>query len=101
MQKAKTRPKITISKFQAADYLKSKGAICEFLAAALEEPDPDYFVSALREAVKARGVAMVGRRSGLSRESIRTTLAPGAKPHYATICKLVDALGARLTVKAA
>jgi len=101
MAKSKTMQNVKISKFEAADYLKSEVAICEFLAAAMEESNPDYFIAALREAVKARGVAAVTRRSGLGRESLYKTLAPGSKPRYETICKLVDALGVKLTVRAA
>lgn len=94
-------PKITIGTFQASDYLKSEIAIREFLAAAMEDPNPDVFLAALGEVAKARGIADLAARSGLGRESLYKTLSPGAKPRYETICKLIDALGVKLTVKAA
>jgi len=99
--KKKTARKIKISKFEAADFLKSEGAIREFLAAAMEDPNPNVFLAALREAAKARGIAALAERSGLGRESLYKTLAPGSKPRYETICRLVDALGVKITVKAA
>ncbi len=93
--------KIKVAKFEAADYLKSEVAIREFLAAAMEDPNPDVFLAALGEVAKARGIADLAERSGLGRESLYKTLSPGAKPRYETICKIIDALGVKLTVKAA
>lgn len=97
----KIASKVKVGKFQAADDLKSEIAIREFLAAAMEDPNPDVFLAALAEVAKARGIADLAARSGLGRESLYKTLSPGAKPRYETICKLIDALGVKLTVKAA
>jgi probable addiction module antidote protein len=46
-------------------------------------------------------MAKVAKDSGLGRESLCEALAPGAKPRYETVRKLVDSLGMRLTVTAA
>jgi probable addiction module antidote protein len=102
MAKAKKAvAKVKFKRFEASDFLKSEAAIEEFLAAAMEDPNPDVFLAALGEVAKVRGIATLAERSGLGRESLYKTLAPGAKPRYETICKLVDALGVKLTVKAA
>jgi probable addiction module antidote protein len=99
--KRKSAAKISFSKFEASDFLKSEAAIEEFLVAAMEDPNPDVFLAALGEVAKVRGIAALAERSGLGRESLYKTLAPGSKPRYETICKLVDALGVKLTVRAA
>lgn len=102
MAKARKKAaKITFAKFEASEFLKSETVIRKFLAAAMEDPNPDVFLAALSEVAKARGIAALAERSGLGRESLYKTLAPGAKPRYETICKLIDALGVKLTVKAA
>jgi probable addiction module antidote protein len=102
MAKAKKAAvKVKFKRFEASDFLKSEAAIEEFLAAAMEDPNPDVFLAALSEVAKVRGIAAMAERSGLGRESLYKTLAPGSKPRYETICKLVDALGVKLTVKAA
>ncbi len=102
MAKAKkATSKTKFKRFEASDFLKSEAAIEEFLAAAMEDPNPDVFLSALGEVAKVRGIALLAQRSGLGRESLYKTLAPGSKPRYETIYKLVDALGVKLTVKAA
>ena len=41
----------------------------------------------------------VARDSGMGRESLYKALAPGAKPRYDTLLKLVDALGVELVVQ--
>jgi probable addiction module antidote protein len=84
--------------FNAADYLDNEEVIAEYLAAALEDPDPEVFMMAVSNVAKARGIAKIARDSGLGRESLYKALAPGAKPRFETVRKLVDALGVRWTV---
>jgi probable addiction module antidote protein len=101
-RKKKAAATVKVGKFQAADHQKSETAIREFLvAAAMEGSNPDVFLAALGEVAKARGIAALAERSGLGRESLYKTLAPGSKPRYETICKLVGALRVKLTMKAA
>lgn len=97
----KAAAKTRIAKFEASDFLNSEVAIREFLAAAMEDENPDVFLAALAQVAKLRGISDLAERSGLGRESLYKTLAPGAKPRFETICKLVEALGVKLTVKAA
>jgi probable addiction module antidote protein len=81
--------------------LDNEEVIAEYLAAALEDPNPSVFLRAVADVAKARGIAEVAKASGLGRESLYKALAPGAKIRYETVRKLVDSLGVRLTVKAA
>jgi probable addiction module antidote protein len=93
--------KMTYAPFDAADYLDSEEVIAEYLTAALEDPDPEVFLRAMASVAKARGMSKVSEDSGLGRESLYKALAPGAKPRYETIRKLIDALGVKLVVTAA
>ena len=88
----------TFAPFDAADYLDTEEAIAEFLAAAMEDPNPDVFLSALGAVTRARGVARVAADAGLGRESLYKAIAPGAHPRYETIQKLLRALGVRMNV---
>jgi probable addiction module antidote protein len=92
------KTKIAFAKFDAADYLDSEEMIAEYLTAALEEDNPDLFLAALSNVAKARGMAKIAKASGLGRESLYKALAPGAKPRYETIRRLIDTLGVKLTV---
>lgn len=99
MTKAKTN--LGLAPFDAADYLVDDAAMAEFLNAALEDANPDVFLQALRTAARAHGMSQLARDSGLGRESLYKALAPGAKPRYDTLLRVVQALGVRLHAQAA
>ena len=82
--------------FDAADYLDNEKVIAEYLNAALEDDNPDVFLIAVGDVAKARGMAQLAKDTGLGRESLYKALAPGAKPRYDTVLKLVRALGVEL-----
>jgi probable addiction module antidote protein len=102
MSKSKTRSRrptaLKLAPFDASKYLDNEEVIAEYLAAALEDPNPDVFLAAVADVAKARGVSRVAKASGLGRESLYKALAPGAKVRYETVRKLLDSLGVRLTV---
>jgi probable addiction module antidote protein len=85
-----------LAPFDAADYLDSEETIAEYLTAALEDPDPEMFLVAVRTVARARGMTQLAKDAGLGRESLYKALAPGAKPRYDTVLKLVHALGINL-----
>ena len=89
---------IGLAPFDASDYLDNEETIAEYLAAALENPDQDAFLTAVRDIAKARGIADVAARAGLGRESLYKTLKPGAKPRFDTVRRLLSALGVKLEV---
>ena len=92
------RKDLELSLFDASDYLENDETVAEYLAAALENPDPDAFLVAVRDVAKARGIADVAERAGLGRESLYKTLTPGAKPRFDTVRRLLAALDVRLEV---
>ena len=89
---------LELAPFDASDYLDNEATIAEYLSAALENPDPDAFLTAVRDVAKARGIANVAARAGLGRESMYKTLSPGAKPRFETIRRLLAALDVRIDV---
>ncbi len=98
MTKPKENP-LGLAAFDAADYLTDDTTVAEFLNAALEAGKPDVFVQAVRTAARARGMPQLARDAGMGRESLYKALAPGAKPRYDTILKLLPALGIQLDAK--
>ncbi len=87
----------TVAPFDAADYLDDETTIAEYLTAALEDPNPDVFLIAVRDVARARGMAQLAKDAGLGRESLYKALTPGAKPRYDTVLKLLNALGVKLS----
>lgn len=85
-----------LAPFNAAEYLDNEEVIAEYLNAALEDENPDMFLVAISDVAKARGMAQLAKDTGLGRESLYKALAPGAKPRYDTVLKLIRALGVEL-----
>ncbi|AZE69147.1 MULTISPECIES: addiction module antidote protein [Pseudomonas] len=85
--------------FDASQYLTNEDEIAQFLTISLEDPNPDVFLRALQEVAKARGMSQLAKDAGINRESLYKALAPGAKPRYDTVLKLVNALGVKLTAQ--
>ena len=83
--------------FDAADYLNDEETIAAYLTAALEDPNPDVFLAAVRDVARARGMAQLAKDAGLGRESLYKALTPGAKPRYDTMLKLLQALGVKIS----
>jgi probable addiction module antidote protein len=85
-----------VQAFDVADYLDNDEVIAEYLTAALEDANPDVFLMAVADVAKARGMSQVASETGLGRESLYKAFAPGAKPRYDTVLKVLKALGIQL-----
>ncbi len=86
--------------FDPSEYLDNDKVIAEYLTAALEDGNPDVFLSAVGHVAKARGMSEIAHTTGLGRESLYKALAPGAKPRYDTVLKVLHSLGVKLNVTA-
>jgi len=86
----------TLAPFDVADHLDNEEVITEYLNAALEDPNPDMFLVAVKNVARARGMTRLAKDAGLGRESLYKALSPGAKPRYDTIARIIRALGVRL-----
>ena len=84
------------SAFDVADYLDNDEVIAEYLTAALEDSSPDVFLMAVGDVAKAKGMSEVANQTGLGRESLYKAFAPGAKPRYDTVLRVLKALGIQL-----
>jgi len=45
------------ARFDAADYLDDEETTAEYITAVLEDPNPDVFLTAVRDVARARGMA--------------------------------------------
>jgi probable addiction module antidote protein len=92
--------RIKLKEFDASAYLDNEEVIAEFLTAALEDGDPEVFLSAIGQVAKARGMSAIAESTGLGRESLYKAFAPGAKPRYETVQKVLQSLGVKIHVTA-
>ena len=92
--------RIKLKEFDASAYLDNEEVIAEFLTAALEDGDPEVFLAAIGQVAKARGMSAIAESTGLGRESLYKAFAPGAKPRYETVQKVLQSLGVKINVTA-
>lgn len=93
---AKTRTRI----WDPAEHLRSKADIVAYLEAALEEGDPALAAAALGDIARAKGMADIALKAGLGRESLYKALSREGNPEFATVMKVIRALGLKLSVAA-
>ncbi|MBI2170914.1 MAG: putative addiction module antidote protein [Chloroflexi bacterium] len=90
MAKTQTRP------WDVAQHLETTEDMAAYLEAALEDGDPGLVAAALGDIARARGMAQIAHESGLGRESLYKALSAEGNPEFATVLKVVRALGLRL-----
>jgi len=86
------------SKFDITDYLDSKEMIAEYLNTVLEEGESGDLVNAIGHIAKAIGMTKISEETGLSRPSLYKALSDGSKPQFATIMKVLKAIGGQVQV---
>jgi probable addiction module antidote protein len=89
------------TRFDAADYLDSEERQRAYVAAALETGDADFVRDALGIVARARGMAEIAKTAGLNRESLYRALGETGNPEFATVMRIVRALGLTLTARPA
>ena len=87
------------SKFDIADYLDSNEMIAEYLNTVLEEGSNTDVINAIGHIAKAIGMTKISEETGLSRPSLYKALSDGSKPQFATIMKVLKAIGGQIQVK--
>ncbi len=70
-------------------------------SAALEAGDPAFIADSLFVIARARDMSQLARDTGLRRESLYKALSADGNPEFATIMKVVQALGVKLSAEAA
>ncbi len=87
-----------IKKFDVVDFLDSDEAIIEYLNAALEEGDADFFVKAVGDVARVKGMMKIAKTTGLGRQNLYQSLSRGGNPRVGTLFRVLDALDVRLSV---
>jgi probable addiction module antidote protein len=88
--------KITVTKFDSADYIKTDDDAIEYLNAVLDLNDPDLFAGALGDVVRARGITQAARDAGIVQDDLVRALGAGTTVELRTVLLAVSALGIKL-----
>ena len=65
---------------------------------ALEEGDSDFFVKAVGDIARAKGMMKVAKSTGLGRQNLYRSLSMGGNPRIGTLFRVLNALDIRLSV---
>jgi probable addiction module antidote protein len=84
------------TRWDSAEHLQTEEDIAAYLDAVLEENDPALVTHALGVIARAKGMSQIARETGLGRESLYKALSPDGNPEFATVLKVIKALGLQL-----
>ncbi len=92
-----------VQPWDAAEHLKTDEEIARYFEACLEEDPGDGSLvrAALGDIARARGMSQLARDTGLAREGLYKALSAEGNPEFATVMKVIKALGLRLHATAA
>jgi probable addiction module antidote protein len=90
--------RITTSLWDASDHLETEEDIIAYLEAALEDGDSTLISAVLGDIARAKGMTRISKQTGLGRESLYKALSENGNPEFATVLKVIKALGLQLHV---
>lgn len=92
---------ITTSLWDASDHLETEDDMVQYLGAAFEDGDPALICAVLGDIARAKGMSKIAEQAGLGRTSLYKALSPEGHPDFATILKVINALGMKLQATSA
>ena len=98
MSRTRRKAKIKTIPWDAVAHLKSDDDIARYLEAAFEDGDPSLVAAALGDVARAKGMAKIAQAAGLGRESLYKALSKEGNPEFASVLKVMRALGLKLKV---
>lgn len=87
--------------YDAAELLDTDEDIVAYLNAALEDGDPSLVSAALGDVARARGMTQLAHETGITRDGLYKALSPSGNPSFATVQKVIRALGYKFDVAVA
>lgn len=82
--------------FDPAAYLDSPEAMLAYLDGAFADGDAGEITDALGVVARARGMSQLAEETGLTRQALYKALSSDGNPEFATVLKVIRALGFRL-----
>ena len=89
---------LKLRKWDSAEHLKTEEDMVLYLEACMEEAGDDaaFIAKALGHIARAKGMTQLANETGLGRESLYKALSGEGNPSFATILKVMRALGLKL-----
>ena len=89
---------LKLRKWDSAEHLKTEEDMVMYLEACMDEAGDDaaFIAKALGHIARAKGMTQLANQTGLGRESLYKALSGEGNPSFATILKVMHALGMKL-----
>ena len=86
--------------WDSAEHLRTQEDVIRYLEACLEEADDDsaFIAHALGVVARARAMTQLAREVGMTREGLYKALSNDGNPSFATVYKVIRALGLRIVL---
>jgi len=81
-----------------ADNINTKDEVVAYLQGAIEENDTETLYDVIGAIAKSKGMMIIAKELGLSRESLYKSLSPRGNPSFSTILKILDLLGYKMQI---
>lgn len=88
--------KLKLTRWDPLDHLHTPADLAGYLEAAIEIGDPQLIAAVLGDIARAKGMTHIARATGLGRESLYKALSPNGNPEFATVLRVIAALGLKL-----
>ncbi|HHU4148779.1 putative addiction module antidote protein [Pseudomonas aeruginosa] len=90
---------VKFSRYDTSDYLKTEDDVTAYLDAVMEDGDSSLIAAALGDLARTRNLSQLARDVKMSRQGLEKALSGDGDPSFATVVKVTQALGLRLTFK--
>lgn len=87
--------------YDTSEYLEDERDVIAYLNAVAGYDNPALLQVALGNIAEARGMTQIAKEAGVVRESLYKGLSMDGNPSFATILKVIHALGGRLSIQMA
>jgi probable addiction module antidote protein len=87
------------TRWDVLDHLKTDEDCLLYIEACFEEAGDDaaFITKALGDVARAKGMMQIARETGLAREALYRSLSAEGNPSFATVLKVLQALGLQLS----
>jgi probable addiction module antidote protein len=93
------KTKLKTTPYDPVDYLKTEEDMAAYMEAALEDGHPAVVAMAVGNIARAKGMTKVAKDAGLSRATMYKSFREGGNPEFATVIKVINALGLKFHVE--
>ncbi len=90
---------IELKDYDPVDFIDNLDDVKTYIEAAAAENDPVFFLSALNDVARAFSIKKIALETGVNRESLYKSLNGSVMPRFDTVCKILNSLGMRISVK--